>query len=71
MGQGRGDNTWVKVESGTWNRENKTRVTLVKELFKPNEDAMSVANFKTLVPCSEDLEVSSPLKHKKEAIKNG
>ena len=31
---------------------------------------MSAANFKTLGPCSEDSEVSSPLKPKKEAIKN-
>lgn len=54
----------------TQNKENETRTTLVKKLFKLNEDATLVANFKTLGSSNEDPELSSPLKPKKEAFKN-
>lgn len=48
---------------------NETRINLVRDLFRPSEDAMSTANFKTVGPCSEEPEVSSTIKSKKEALK--
>lgn len=55
-----------RMDLETRNRENETRTS-----FKENEDAMSAANFKSHGPSGEDPEVSSPLKPKKEANKDG
>ena len=50
-------------------KENETKISLVGGLFKLSEDAMSATTFKNVGHCSEEPEVSSPIKAKKEALK--
>lgn len=51
-----------KESQETRNKRNKNRTSLVKELFKENDDAMSAAKFKTYGPGRKDPEVCNPLK---------